>query len=61
MVLRALDFGLGTCWIRLLEGAAVNELFGWDENVYTVVLLPIGYPAESPGPRKRSPLQDRLL
>ena len=61
MVLRALDFGLGTCWIRLLEGPAVNKLFGWDENVYTVALLPIGYPAESPGPRKRIPLGDMLL
>lgn len=61
MVLRALDFDLGTCWIRLLEGPAVNELFGWAENVYTVALFPIGYPAESPVPRKRIPLEDMLL
>ncbi len=61
MVLRTLDFGLGSCWIRLLEGPAVNELFGWDENVYTVAFLPIGYPAESPCPRKRILLEDMLL
>lgn len=61
MVLRALDFSLGTCWIRLLDGPAVNELFGWDESLYTVALLPIGYPAEAPGPRKRIPLDDMLL
>lgn len=61
MVLRALDFDLGTCWIRLLDGPMVNELFGWDESIYTVALLPIGYPAEIPGQRKRMDLNDLLL
>ena len=61
MVLRALDFDLGTCWIRLLDSPAVNELFGWDETIYTVALLPIGYPAEDPGPRKRMALDEILL
>jgi nitroreductase len=61
MVLRALDFDLGTCWIRLLDGPAVNGLFGWDESIYTVALLPIGYPAETPEPRKRMALPDILL
>jgi len=61
MVLRALDFGLGTCWIKLLDGPSVNRLFAWDNTIYTVALLPIGYPAENPVPRKRKNLQKLLL
>lgn len=61
MVLRALDFGLGTCWVRLLDEQAVRTIFGWDENITVVALLPIGYPAEEPAARKRMPLEDFLL
>lgn len=61
IVLRALDFDLGTCWIRLLDGPQVNELFNWKDTIYTVALLPIGYPAEDPAPRKRMGLDDILL
>jgi len=61
IVLRALDFGLGTCWIRLFDEKMIKELFGWNENIYVVALLPIGYPAESPPPRKRLELEEILL
>ncbi len=61
LVLRALDFGLGTCWIRALATKKINEIFGWDENIYTVALLPIGYPRQDPPPRKRMELNDLLL
>jgi len=61
IVLRALDFGLGTCWMRLMDADAVRLLFGWDENVYPVALLPIGYPLESPPPRKRRPLEELII
>jgi len=61
MVLRALDFDLGTCWVRLLDGPLVNELFNWKDTMYTVALLPIGYPAEDPAPRKRRSLDEILL
>ncbi len=61
MVLRALDFGLGTCWIRLVDGQKVKDIFGWDDMIYVVALLPVGYPDESPEPRKRYALEDILL
>ncbi len=61
IVLRALDFGLGTCWVRLIEEQKVREIFGWDDNLFIVALLPIGYPAESPPPRKRLPVQELLI
>jgi nitroreductase len=61
IVLRALDFGLGSCWIRLLDEQKVKELFGWGDNMYVVALLPLGYPAESPKARKRLELNEILL
>ena len=61
IVLRALDFGLGTCWVRLIEEQKVREIFGWDDNLFVVALLPIGYPGESPVPRKRLPIQALII
>lgn len=61
IILRALDFGLGSCWIRLIDEQAVKDIFGWDEYIHVVALLPIGYPAEYPPPRKRLPIEEILL
>lgn len=61
MVLRALDFGLSFCWVRLMDGNKVKEIFDWDENIYPVALLPIGYPAENPAPRKRRKIEEILI
>lgn len=61
VVLRALDFGLGSCWVRLIDEQMVKDIFGWDDNTYVVALLPIGYPAESPAPRKRLKVEDLII
>jgi nitroreductase len=61
MILRALDFGLGSCWVRLIHEQMVKDIFGWGENIFVVALLPIGYPAESPPARKRLKLEDILM
>jgi len=61
IILRALDFGLGSCWVRLIDEQKVKELFKWSDNIYVVALLPIGYPAESPEARKRLELDEILI
>jgi nitroreductase len=61
IVLRAMDFGLGTCWVRLIEEQKVKEIFGWDDNLFVVALLPIGYPDESPQPRKRLSIEELII
>jgi len=61
IVLRALDFGMGTCWVRLIDEKNIRDLFRWDENIHVVGLLPIGYPDESPPPRKRLMLEEILI
>jgi len=61
IVLRALDFGIGSCWVRLIDEQMIKAIFSWDENIHVVALLPIGYPAESPPPRKRLKLEEILI
>jgi len=61
IVLRALDFGLGTCWVRLIDEQAIRTIFGWDETVSVVALLPVGYPDESPAPRKRRTIEEIVI
>ncbi len=61
IVLRALDFGLGTCWVRLLDSQQVRDIFGWGENLFVVALLPVGYPDESPPQRKRLSIREIII
>lgn len=61
IVLRALDFGLGTCWVRLIDEQMVRSMFGWDEHIHVVALVPVGFPAESPPPRKRLGLSEIII
>lgn len=61
MVLRALDFSLGTCWIRLFDVPMIKEIFHWDDNIFPVAMLPIGYPDEDPQPRPRLSLNELIL
>ena len=61
IALRALDFGLGTCWVRAFDEKQVQALFGWGDNLHVVALMPVGHPDESPPARRRRPLQDLLL
>ena len=61
IVLRALDFGLGSCWIRLFDEKAIKAIFGWGRNIHVVALLPVGYPAESPAPRRRLKIEEILI
>ncbi len=61
IALRALDFGMGTCWVRLIDEQAIRAIFGWDDTISVVALLPIGYPDESPAPRKRRSIEDIVI
>ncbi len=60
-MLRAVEIGLGTCWVRLFDEAEVKQIFGWDDTIHVVALLPVGYPAENPAPRKRLSLEKLII
>ncbi|MGZ4894442.1 MAG: nitroreductase family protein [Halobacteriota archaeon] len=61
IVLRALDFGLGSCWVRLLDEQKILAIFGWKKSIHVVALLPLGYPDETPNPRKRRAIEELIL
>jgi nitroreductase len=61
IVLRALDYGLGTCWIRLIDKVQIQQIFNWDKKMFIAALLPIGYPAEDPKPRRRKLLNEIII
>ncbi len=61
IVLRALDYSLGTCWVRLIDEQAIRTIFGWGDSISVVALLPLGYPDESPVPRKRKTIKEIII
>ena len=58
MLLAAADLGLGTCWIAAFDPVAAREVLGLPEGVVPVSFTPLGWPAESPGPKERKPLEE---
>jgi nitroreductase len=61
IVLRALDFGLGSCWVRMIDEHKIKDIFDWSNNIHVVALLPLGYPDEAPAARNRRPVEELML
>lgn len=61
IVLAALAFGLGTCWIHMFEPEKVQQLLKLPDNIVVVSLLTLGYPDQNPSPRPRLPLENLIL
>lgn len=53
MVLRAVDLGLATCWLGRVDIEETKKILELPENLEVICLLPVGYPAQSPGQRPR--------
>ena len=58
MLLAAADRGLGTCWIAAFDPEAAREVLGLPEGVIPVSFTPLGWPADTPAPKERKPLDD---
>jgi nitroreductase len=58
IVLRAVELGLGTFWLRLTNDKKIKKLFNWDESIKFVSLLTIGYPDEDPNPIRKLSIWD---
>lgn len=61
MTLKAVDLGLGSCWIGFVDRTKVKELLGLDDNYEVIALLPIGYPDQNPPQRPRLALDEIVL
>lgn len=60
IVLKAVDLGLGSCWLGRFDRDKVKEYLALDQSVYPVMLLPVGHPDQSPKARPRLD-PDRLV
>ncbi len=61
IVLKSVDLGLGSCWIGRFDREKVKDFLKLDDNVYPVMLLPVGWPDQSPKERPRLALDKYLL
>ncbi len=57
-VLEAAEQGLGTCWLGWFNAKAGAKALGLKPGGRIEVLLSVGYPDESPAPRRRKKTED---
>lgn len=57
LILAATEEGLGTCWIGAFNVEAARNILKLPEGVEPVAFTPLGYPADSPGPKLRKKLE----
>ena len=61
IVLKAVDLGLGSCWLGRFDRDKVKKFLALGETIFPIVLLPVGYPDQSPKARPRFPLDKYVL
>lgn len=58
LVLAARAENLGTCWIGAFNPSEVRRILSLPDELEPIALTPLGYPASSPEPTARKPLQE---
>ncbi|HDJ51225.1 MAG TPA: nitroreductase family protein [Thermoprotei archaeon] len=58
IMLMAHALGLGTCFVGAFDERSVSKILCIPKGLRPVAIITIGYPAESPEPRPRRPLDD---
>lgn len=62
LLLRAVELGLGACWVGMFDEANVKELLGIDPSMRIVGLIAVGHPAtDSPLEHNRKSKDEILL
>lgn len=61
IMLRAVELGLGTCWVGMFNEAPLKERFGLTKDQRVVCLLAVGQPDESPVPPRRRKSLDEIV
>jgi nitroreductase len=56
ILLFAYAIGLGTCWVGAFREDEAREILKIPSGIRAVAIIPIGYPAETPLPRSRRPI-----
>ena len=58
IALQACSEGLGTCWIGAFSQQEAKKVLEIPERYKIVALMPLGYPADSPGLKERKDLDE---
>ena len=61
LTLRAVDLGLGSCWIMMFDQEKTRALLELEDRYEIVALIPVGYPDQSPSRRPRIGVEEILL
>jgi len=61
IALKAVDLGLGTCWIATFDEKEVKRIVGISDRYSVLALLPVGYPAAVPKLRPRLSVDDIII
>ena len=57
MVIAAWAMGIGSCWIGAFNENKVKKLLDIPEKWNIVALIPFGYPAKIPSPKRKKPIE----
>lgn len=57
ILLAAVSFGLGTCWVGAFRETLVREALNLPANLRPVAMVPIGYPDQEREPRNLRPYE----
>ena len=60
-MLAAVEIGLGTCWVDAVDENLAGQAAGLPAGLRAAVILPIGYPAETPPRTTRRELSDLVI
>ncbi len=60
LTLRAVEEGLGTCWIGAFDQNKTKEILNLPREYKVIALMPLGYPTHElkKGEKQRKPLED---
>ncbi len=61
ITLRAVDLGLGSCWVMMFDKEKVKDVLNLDERYDVIALIPVGYPDQTPEQRPRLKMDEILL
>ena len=57
MVIAGWAMGIGSCWVGEFNEDKVRQLLQIPSNYNIVAIIPFGYPAKIPKPRRRKPIE----
>lgn len=60
LLLAAWDLGIGSCWVGAFNEQRIRETLVLPEHVRPLAIIPLGYPAKTPGKPGRRPLEEVL-